>query len=552
MNRRHAYLAAVLAAAGVACLAASGSAVPDQASPAGRPARIEPDYGGAVIPPNIAPLNFLVRESGSRYRVRIASQQGGPIQIDSRSAKIVILDRLWRKLLSENRGQDLAFEVQVRTADGWRSFDAFSVHVAKEDIDGYLVYRRIHPAHSAWRDMGIYQRDLRTFEESTILTNDYFRGGCVNCHTFCNNRTDTMLVSTRSGAYGNSAVILRDGLTEKVGSTFGYASWHPNGKVLAYTSMKVAMFLHAAGEEVRDVIDLDSLLAYYDAGSQTVKTAPDLAKKDRLETYPTWSPDGRFLYFCSAPLTWTSRNAIPEKYNEIKYDLMRISYDPNTDTWGQAETVLAAQEMGRSILLPRISPDGRWLLASLCDYGCFPVYRKSSDLYLIDLEAAGTRDATVGARPGFEAEKSNQETLPPQSRSDLPFSECHYEARRLAINSDESESWHSWSSNSRWIALSSKRDNGTFTRTYFSYVDPSGVAHKPFVLPQKDPTHYDSCLWTYSVPELVTEPVRVTKESLGRVVRSDRKTSVEMPITTATPKPEKAPEGTTPYLAGRE
>ncbi|HNS19681.1 MAG TPA: hypothetical protein PKH24_04240 [Sedimentisphaerales bacterium] len=578
MNRRRFYLVLVLAAAGVACLAASGPAVPDQASPVGRPARIEPDYGGVVIPPNIAPLNFLVRESGSRYRVRIASQQGDPIRIDSRSAKIAIPERSWRRLLSENRGQELAFEVQVQTADGWRQFDVFRTTVASEDIDDYLVYRRIHPAHSAWRDMGIYQRDLRTFEESTILTNDYFRGGCVNCHTFCNNRTDTMLVSTRSGAYGNAAVILKDGLTEKVGSTFGYASWHPNGKVLAYTSMKVAMFLHAAGEEVRDVIDLNSLLAYYDAGSRKIKTAPDLAKKDRLETYPTWSPDGRFLYFCSAPLTWTSRNAIPEKYSEIRYDLMRIPYDPNTDTWGQAETVLAAQEMGRSILLPRISPDGRWLLLSLCDYGCFPVYRKSSDLYLIDLEAPGTRDAsekgrsglyssteslgsislkngrdaTLGARPGFEAEKSNQEIFPPQSRSDLPFSECRYEARRLEINSDQSESWHSWSSNSRWIAFSSKRGNGTFTRTYFSYVDPNGVAHKPFVLPQKDPTHYDSCLWTYSVPELVTEPVRVTKESLGRVVRSSRKVSVEMPITTATPKPEKAPEGTTPYLAGRE
>ena len=94
-------------------------------------------------------------------------------------------------------GRELAVEVLVRAAEGWRRFDAFPMTVANEDIDGYLAYRRIHPAHSAWRDMGIYQRDLRTFEESPILTNDYFRGGCVNCHTFCNNRTDTMLVSTQ-------------------------------------------------------------------------------------------------------------------------------------------------------------------------------------------------------------------------------------------------------------------------------------------------------------------------------------------------------------------
>ncbi len=199
---------------------------------------------------------------------------------------------------------------------------------------------------------------------------------------------------------------------------------------------------------------------------------------------------------------------------------MRIAYDPNQGVWGQAEMVLAAKDTGKSILLPRISPDGRWLLVSMCDYGCFPVYQKSSDLYLIDLQAA-------------------QQT-------------GRYEARRLEINSDQSESWHSWSSNSRWIAFSSKRDSGLFTRTYLSYVDPNGVAHKPLVLPQEDPTAYDSCLWTYSVPELVVEPVPAAKETLGRVVRGSRKISVQMPITMATPKVETTPQSGTPYLSGRE
>ena len=538
MTRRFRHLLMVLAASAtllvcIACLAASGPSGADPSTPVGRPPRIEPDYADAAIPPNIAPVNFLVRESGAQYRVRIGAEQGGPIEIESRSPKIAIPQKRWRRLLAGNRGRVLTFEVLVRTEDRWRRFDAFRMTVATEDIDDYLVYRRIHPAHSAWRDMGIYQRDLRTFEETTILTNDYFQGGCVNCHTFRNNRTDTMLVSTRSSDYGNSAVIVKDGKTEKVGSTFGYASWHPSGKILAYTSMKVAMFLHPGGEEVRDVIDLDSLLAYYDTGSQTVRTAPELAKKDRLETYPTWSPDGRYLYFCSAPLTWTSRNTIPERYDQIQYDLMRIPYDVERDEWGSAETVLAAQETGRSNLLPRISPDGRWLLVSMCDYGCFPAYRKSSDLYMIDLEKK--LEAAAGATAG--------------EASDLKLGTPPF---KLPINSDESESWHSWSSNSRWIAFSSKRDNGLFTRTYLSYIDANGMAHKPFVLPQKDPTHYDSCLWTYSVPELVTEPVRAMKETLGRVVRGSRKIPVEMPVTMATPKADPLPSGATPYLSGRE
>jgi hypothetical protein len=266
-----------------------------------------------VIPPNIAPLNFLVRDGGERYLVRIRSQHGRPIEVQSRSGKITIPEKPWHALLDANRGGRLEFEVSLGSEDGRVScrFDTFSCTIAPEDIDGYLAYRRIHPVHSAWRDMGLYQRDLRGFGESIILTGEYFGGGCVNCHTFCNNRTETMLVSTRSKKYKNAAMIAHGGAVEKVDATFGYSAWHPSGKILVYTGAKIAMFQHAAGAEIRDVIDLDSYLACYDAGARMVKATAALARKDRLETYPAWSPDGRYLYFCSAPLPWTRRDAIP-------------------------------------------------------------------------------------------------------------------------------------------------------------------------------------------------------------------------------------------------
>jgi len=466
----------------------------------------------------VAPLNFQIREGGARCLVRIRPQQGEPIVVASRSPNVAIPERRWRRLREGSRGRTIEFDILVQTATGqWLRFDSFACRVAAEDIDRYLVYRRIHPVHAAWRDMGLYQRDLRTFHESTILTNDYFSGGCVNCHTFRNNGTADMLISTRSTKYANSAVLVHDGEAQKVGATFGYACWHPDGRMVTYSSNKVVLFLHSAGDEVRDVLDLDSLLACYTLDSKTVGTAPDLSRKDRLETYPAWSPDGRFLYFCSAPLTWSDRTRIPKDYGAIRYDLMRVAYDPARDQWGPLETVLSARDTGKSILLPRISPDGRWLLFCMCDYGCFPVYRQSSDLYIMDLEAA----ASTG----------------------------RYEYRRLDINSDRSESWHSWSSNSRWIAFSSKRGHGAFTRTWISYVDPNGVAHRPFVLPQRDPAYYDSCLWTYSVPELVREPVPLKKEALGRVVRGSPDVSVQLPVTMATPKAETTG---TPYMSTRE
>jgi hypothetical protein len=470
-----------------------------------RAASIRPDYTGTVIPPNIAPLNFTIQEDGASYYIRVHSNTGPAIDVSSNSPKIVICEKRWHKLLNLNRGEQLYFDVYVKTNEGrWNRFSSIGNKIANEDIDSFLVYRKIHPGHNLWRRMAICQRNLENFSESVVLDNEYYKRGCVNCHTFWGNHPDKMLIGIRSAEYGSSAVLATGGTVKKIGTKFGYTSWHPSGRLAAYSVNRVGQFFHTAKSEVRDVIDLDSLLAYFLVGSETVKTTPNLSKKDRLETYPSWAPDGRYLYFCSAPILWSDRTEnVPEHYDEIRYGLQRISYDIEKDQWGELETVLSAEDTGLSILEPRISPDGRWLLFCMCNYGCFPVYQRSSDLYLTDLQ-------------------TSQET-------------GQYKYRRLEINSDQSDSWHSWSSNSRWIVFSSKRDYGKFTRVYISYVDEAGKVYKPIIIPQRDPDYYDSCLKTFSVPELVTQPVKTTGEKLARVIRGSRKIEAGMPITMATP-----------------
>jgi hypothetical protein len=485
-----------------------------------RQPRLSVEYAGVVVPPNIAPLNFAVEEPAVAYFVRVQAARGRAIELRSRSREIRIPPRPWRRLLENNRGGPLHLDVFVKPGSAapgrsgppsWRRFARVTATIAREDIDRFLVYRRIWPGHSFWRQMGIYQRDLHSWDEQAILDNDSFQQGCINCHTFRNNRADAMLLGIRSPVYGGSAILVQGLRVEKIGTKFGYTAWHPGGTVAAFSINRVRQLFHAATNEVRDVLDFDSLIAYYRTDEKVVKTAPLLARKDWLETYPAWSPDGRYLYFCCAPVTWADRQAIPREFDRIRYSLVRIAYDVSTDRWGELETVLSAEQTGKSVLLPRISPDGRWLLFTMCDYGCFPVYRPSSDLYLMDLAAA-------------------QQT-------------GRYEYRRLSINSDASESWHSWSSNGRWIAFSSKRLSHLFTRTYLAYVDEQGTVHKPFLLPQRDPRFYDSCLWTFSVPELVTERVPVRPEALGKAVRSRRQIAVEMPVTMATPG---APGGSVP------
>ena len=483
-----------------------------------REPKLSPDYSGVVLPPNIAPLNFAVEEPGAGYFVRLHAAGGKPIELFSRGPEIRIPQGPWRQLLKNNRGATLSIDVFVKsepmlqTEHGpsqWRRYATLSSTIANEDIDRFVVYRRIQPGHSLWSRMGIYQRDLESYGETAILDNDSIKHECINCHAFCNNRPDKMLLGIRSTLYGGSAILADGQQVHKIGTKFGYTSWHPGGTVAAFSINRVRQLFHAATNEIRDVVDCDSLIAYYRVDDKVAKTAPPLSRKDWLETYPTWSPDGRYLYFCCAPITWKDRNAVPAEFQQIKYSLVRAAYDAKSDQWGQLETVLSAGQTGQSILLPRISPDGRWLLFVMCDYGCFPVYRPSSDLYLMDLET--TRQT---GQPSY---------------------------RRLSINSDASESWHSWSSNGRWIVFSSKRLSHLFTRTYVAYVDNDGAAHKPFLLPQKDPRFYDSCLWTFSVPELVTGRVPAGPEAIAGAVRSGRQIPVEMPVTMATPSQKAVP-----------
>lgn len=445
---------------------------------------IAPDYSGITIPANIAPLNFRVREPGDRFVVQLTSTAAEPIKVVSSSPQIVIPAEPWRQLLGESRGEQLQITLFVERNGRWYEYQPIHSQIAEEDIDAYIAYRLIAPGHESWREVSVHQRELATYRESTLLDGSDFDGGCVNCHSFAANDPRRMLIGMRSGEHGDATILVNNGDVKKIGTRFGYTAWHPSGRLAVYSLNQTWQFFHTAGNEVRDVIDLDSALAYYLVGDEQVSKVPGAADKQRLESYPAWSPDGFWLYYCSAPLLWSADTAIPpERYAEVRYDLMRIRYDVATGTWGDPETVLAAEETGQSILQPRVSPDGRYLLFCMCRYGCFPVYQPTSDLYMMTV-ATG-------------------------------------DYRRLEINSEFSESWHSWSSNSRWIAFSSKRLGGLFTRCFLSFVDEKGMLSKPFLLPQKDPEFYDSFLKTVSVPELITGPVPVTAGTLARAARSN-------------------------------
>ena len=87
-----------------------------------------------------------------------------------------------------------------------------------------------------------------------------------------------------------------------------------------------------------------------------------------------------------------------------------------------------------------------------------------------------------------------------------------------AVNSDKSDTYHSWSSSSRWLVFASKRDDGLYGKPYFCYIDRDGKAHKPFVLPQKDPHFYDNNLKSFNAPEIGKGPLPFDALDVKRAV----------------------------------
>ena len=88
--------------------------------------------------------------------------------------------------------------------------------------------------------------------------------------------------------------------------------------------------------------------------------------------------------------------------------------------------------------------------------------------------------------------------------------------RMVEVNSDDVDSYHTWSSNGHWFVFSSKRMDGLWARPYFASFNPeTGETGKPFLLPQEDPLFYDYYTYTYNRPELIKEPVKNGKEFEG-------------------------------------
>ena len=431
---------------------------------------IYPDYCNVTIPENIAPLNFLVRADCEAIEVK-----AGELVLHASGNEAVFDIDDWKTLMQQSSGKEIEVTITALVNGTWKQYKSFRWQVVGDRVDPYLTYRLIEPDYEIWNHVQIQQRCVENFEVNALGHYEQLENRCMNCHTYANQDPQLSMMYVRGP--GGGAILNSNGELQKLnipGSV--YFGFSPTGRYITYSTQKIIPAFHSLASKRLEVYDAASNVFVADMQEHRVISSPLLSDSLKFETFPTFSPDGKYIYYCTADTV-----SLPRDIKNLQYSLVRIPFDETTGTIGTQVDTLFSQ---RSVCHPRISPDGRYLLYTVADYGTFPIWHPEADLQMMNLKTGAIDSLSIA-------------------------------------NSEKSDTYHAWSSNSRWFVFASKRDDGLYGKPYFCYVDSHGKAHKPFCLPQQHPTFYDNNLKSFNAPELGKGKVSFDVNDVAKAMKQE-------------------------------
>ena len=473
-------------------LVACGNKIPKTFSESKELPPIYPDYTNVTVPINIAPLTFEVDGKADGIVARLTA---GEEELVCGGTKVQPDADDWKRLTEYAKGKAIKVEVYIQTNDQWTRFKPFNIHVSPDSINPYISYRLIAPSYVIYKDLTISQRCIENYDESVVYDNmlctEPAKGQCINCHNYQQYNPNRLQFHARQHQGGT--VIAYDGKVKKINmsndsilSAGVYPTWHPWLPLIVYSTNKTVQTFHITDPDKIEVYDTESDLIAYDVERNEVTNIEN--DPTEFECFPFWAPDGKTLYYCSAHFEYqdTIDHGIEliRRFGEVKYNLYKKSFDPQTMQFGPRELVFDAEAMDKSATLPRVSPDGRFLMFTLGKYGVFHIWHRDADLWIMDLTTGQARNMKE-------------------------------------INSSDVESYHSWSSNGRWVVFSSRRYDGNYTRPFFAHIDKNGHASKPFELPCADPDYHRQFLRSYNIPEFMLGPVTIRPQDFSDVLKRD-------------------------------
>jgi hypothetical protein len=474
-------------------LTACSQQLPSEFAKSDQLPKIYPDYVEVTVPVNIAPLTFEMDDQSEEMAVRYSF---GEEEIICRGEKSQPDIDDWKQLTAAAKGKAIKVETYACKDGQWTSFKPFNIHVSPDSIDAYISYRLIFPSYVSYEELTINQRCLENYDENVIYDNmlctEGSKGQCINCHNYQQYDPNRMQFHARQNHGGT--VVAYDGKVRKINmgndsilSAGVYPTWHPELPLIVYSTNLTRQNFHINDPNKIEVYDNASDMIAYDVVKNEVTNIEN--DPNEFEVFPFWAPDGKMLYYCSAhfeyPDSVTNKDMFLLSHsNKVFYNIYRKTFDPATMAFGPRELVFAADSLGKSATLPRISPDGRYLMFALAEYGVFHIWHHDADLWMIDLK-------TGEVRPAQE------------------------------LNSPDTESYHSWSSNGKWVVFSSRRDDGVYTRPFIAHIDENGKGTKPFELPCADPDFHRQFMKSYNIPEFMRGPVTIKPQSFADVLKGE-------------------------------
>lgn len=528
-----------------------------------RPLVTIPAYADSIVlPPNIAPLGFTAADPDWRIASVRFSAFARPVADMPATDTVLPVGQIvfepwpeefgaehlrqWHKLLGAVPGGFIRVDITAypeSRPDSLQAFPPLCWFIADEPIDPYIIYRTSIFEDASYHHLVIEQKNLETFATQPLLDNFLMNNNCMNCHACEGNNINNFIVHLRGTLTGT--LLAREGELTKLripkshpGLRLVYPSWYKGGDFIAFSTNQVYS-QHFSTPRRKGLVTVDTLgdIVVLDTKTLELFSCDELTTDEYDDVFPCFSADGRSLFFCRAPARGTEaeRQALEkvrkqarhtpadslffrdgeqleywmdvlneqiENANALRADLMQIDFDPDTRRFSNLRTVARFSDMNLSVTMPFASPDGEYLVVSTLPTTTFSV-QVMGDLYKIYLhDSTPSGMVPAGVECGYRIEPIH------------------------SLNTDGSETFHTFSSNNRWMVFASNRETFGIPELYISYVSEGRFA-PPFILPQRETDFYARNLRAFLFPFLSTEPAKFNATKTAEAAHGE---SVELKV----------------------